>query len=93
MQSERSEAAVCNAPLAECPDLQPTSIMIDFEQEAINVYAFRMKIPDASVHGRFFHLCQNVYKHVQSNGMQEWYRERTRISLWRGGLRDSSSRR
>ena len=57
--------------LNKSPDLNPSSIMVDFEQGAIN--AFKARFPDADMTGCFFHLCQNVYKHVQSNGLQQRY--------------------
>ena len=57
--------------LNKSPDLNPSSIMVDFEQGAIN--AFKARFPDADMRECFFHLCQNVYKHVQSNGLQERY--------------------
>ena len=65
--------------LEQCPDLDPRTIVLDFEQGAIN--AFRSRFPEASIKGCFFHLCQNVYKHVQSNGLQERYRQDADFAL------------
>ena len=53
--------------------------MLDFEQGAIN--AFRSRFPEASIKGCFFHLCQNVYKHVQSNGLHTRYRQDADFAL------------
>ena len=47
--------------------LQPSTLVTDFEQGAIN--AFRLKFPGCT--GCFFHLSQNVYRRVQLNGLQE----------------------
>ena len=49
----------------------PTDILIDFEIAAIN--AIRTQIPLIQVYGCFFHLCSNIWKHIQDSGLQGRY--------------------
>lgn len=53
------------------PDFKPKYIISDFEIGAIN--AIVKFLPDSTVHGCFFHLCQSVWRHIQSVGLQERY--------------------
>lgn len=46
------------------PDLQPQTVMTDFETAAIN--AFRSVFPNIRNRGCFFHLCQSFYRHIQN---------------------------
>ena len=52
-------------------DLSPTNITIDFEKAIIN--AIYIKFPESHIQGCYFHFCQNIYRHVQSSGLQERY--------------------
>jgi len=49
----------------------PVTIMIDFEATCIG--AVSVVFPQATVFGCLFHLCKSVFRHVQSNGLQEEY--------------------
>ena len=51
--------------------LNPSRISIDIEQAAIN--AFRANFPVAAIDGCFFHFSQNIYRKVQSEGLQHQY--------------------
>ena len=52
---------------------------MDFEKGAMK--AFQAKFPDAEIKGCLFHLSQNVYKHVQSLGLQERYAQDAQFCL------------
>ena len=52
-------------------DLNPATIMTDFEESAIN--AFRSKFPGIECKGCFFHLCQNIFRRIQQHGLQVRY--------------------
>lgn len=52
---------------------------MDFEKAAIN--AASDCFPNVTVHGCFFHLSQNVYRKVQSLGLQEKYQADKESSL------------
>ena len=54
------------------PGLQPNTVTIDFEIAAIN--AVNESFPGVVINGCFYHLAQNVYRKVQSAGLQERYR-------------------
>ena len=49
----------------------PTDILVDFERAAIN--ATERQIPLATVNGCFFHLSSNMWKHIQTFGLQGQY--------------------
>ena len=51
--------------------LNPSHISVDFEQAGIN--AFRANFPVTTIDGCFFHFSQNLYRKVQSGGMQHQY--------------------
>lgn len=51
--------------------LCPTTVLVDFEVAAIN--AVRVELPDASIHGCFFHLCQILWRRVQNLGLTKLY--------------------
>lgn len=53
------------------PTLSPEHIMMDFEMAAIK--SFKKTFPSANIHGCYFHLCQNIMKHVKSNGLESDY--------------------
>jgi hypothetical protein len=46
---------------------EPIYISTDFEQGILN--ALRTNYPNAILNGCFFHLAQNLWKHVQTNGL------------------------
>ena len=60
-----------DALLAKYPDLSPSTVLIDFEKSAIN--AFYSRFNGVNVQGCFFHLSQNIFKHVQREGLQGLY--------------------
>ena len=57
----------------------PATLLMDFECAALNAAA--AVFPDTVVKGCLFHLCQNVYKHIQSEGLQTLYREDDNIAI------------
>ncbi|CAN7993984.1 unnamed protein product, partial [Ixodes hexagonus] len=56
----------------KCAAADPSTVLLDFEQAAIN--GFRRVFPSCQALGCFFHLCQCVYRKLQSEGLQESYR-------------------
>jgi len=56
--------------------------MVDFELAIIN--AFQLKFPTVTMCGCLFHLGQNIYRHIQKNGLVDAYRtnEETSLSLY-----------
>lgn len=55
------------------PELNPTDFMTDFEMAAIN--AIHNIFPMAETHCCLFHFAQNVWRHIQSVGLQTIYNE------------------
>lgn len=53
------------------PNLNPTDVMLDFEQAAIK--ATQNSFPMAEIHLCRFHFGQNVWRHIQSVGLQQVY--------------------
>jgi hypothetical protein len=53
--------------------------MMDFEKAAIN--AVQDVYPDAKIQGCLYHLSQNIYRKVQSLGLQERYQTDAEFSL------------
>ncbi|XP_022169656.1 uncharacterized protein LOC111033288 [Myzus persicae] len=53
------------------PQLSPKSIMFDFEKGAMN--AAKCIFPSVDIKGCFFHLCQSIWRHIQSSGLQSKY--------------------
>ena len=53
----------------------PTDILVDFERGAIN--AIQANFVNANVTGYFFHICSNLWEHVQNIGFQVIYVEDT----------------
>ena len=49
----------------------PTDMLFDFEQAAFN--AACATFPGIDVKGCFFHLCQNLWKRIQRNGLEPLY--------------------
>lgn len=64
----------------EEPELAPSAALLDFEIDAIN--ALKIIFREVEVGGCYFHLCQNVYKHVQSEDLQECYTADTKFAPW-----------
>ncbi|KAL0895896.1 hypothetical protein ABMA27_011914 [Loxostege sticticalis] len=60
-------------------DLKPQHIITDFEISMINV--IRIKFPDANHSGCFFHLAQNVWRHIQKSGLASRYGNDSTFSL------------
>ena len=54
------------------PDLDPSSIMVDFEKAQLNALEENFI---AVVTGCFFHLSQNIYRQIQSKGLTALYLE------------------
>ena len=54
------------------PDLDPSSIMVDFEKAQLNALEENFI---AVVFGCFFHLSQNIYRQIQSKGLTALYLE------------------
>lgn len=52
-------------------NINPTDVMLDFEMAAIK--SVQQHFPLTEVHGCFFHFTQNVWRHVQSSGLQAVY--------------------
>ena len=61
-------------------DVHPQTVMMDFEKGAMNC-AFQAKFLEAEIKACLFHLSQNVYKHVQSLGLQERYAQDAQFCL------------
>lgn len=72
-KKEETYNNIFNVLLTLEPGLNPTDIMVDFEMAAIN--ASKRNFPLADVHGCHFHFTQNVWKHIQSVGLQTIYNE------------------
>ena len=53
----------------------PTGILVGFERGTIN--PIQANYASANVKGCFFHLCSNVFKHVQNKGLQVRYVEKS----------------
>ena len=52
------------------PDLNPKTIMADFEKAAINSFENNV---NAVISGCFFHLSQNIWRKIQSEGLTVQY--------------------
>ena len=61
------------------PDLEPQSVMMDFEMAAIN--AFTLEFPHATLTGCLFHFGQCIYRKVQELGLQQRYRDDDEFAL------------
>ena len=60
-------------------DLQPSTILTDFEQALIN--ATRHVFPNVCNKGCFFHLCQSGWQKIQSCGLATRYDNYEQFSL------------
>lgn len=61
------------------PMLNPQSFLIDYEQAARS--AIEEVFPNVTVKGCFFHLSQNIYRKVQSEGLQGKYQTDVNFAL------------
>jgi len=61
------------------PELNPTSIMLDYEQATIN--AVKKVLPQTEINGCFFHFCQSIWRHIQNTGLSVKYRENSEFAL------------
>ena len=59
--------------LAIKPNLNPSSVLIDFELAIKN--ALETAFAGVDVQGCFFHFCQNIRRGIQANGLQERYQQ------------------
>ena len=57
----------------------PTSVLMDFEKAALN--AFEAIHPNSDVIGCFFHLSKNIWRKVQSAGLQQRYQDDDEFSV------------
>ncbi|KAB0805687.1 hypothetical protein PPYR_02657 [Photinus pyralis] len=62
------------------PGLLPTRVLLDFEAAAMG--AFSEEFEGIAVSGCFFHLCQNVWRRVQSEGLQILYQGNHDFAQW-----------
>ena len=58
---------------------QPSSVMTDLEMGIIN--AVKQHLPPESIRLCLFHLCQSVYRKIQTEGLQEQYGDKDDTSL------------
>jgi len=61
------------------PDLNPNSIMIDFEQSFI--LAFKDVFPNSEIKGCFFHFQQCMWRKIQENGLHNMYAKDAEFAL------------
>lgn len=61
------------------PNFNPDAVSMDYEKALMN--AFGAYFPSAEIHGCFFHLVQNVKKHVASKGLSGNYRRDADFAL------------
>lgn len=62
------------------PGLHPATVMTDFEQASMQ--AFDIEFPGIQKSGCYFHLCQNVWKRVQSLGLKQRYQQDHEFALF-----------
>ena len=60
------------------PELNPTSLMVDFEKAAMNALENKFI---ACVYGCFFHLSQNIYRRIQADGLATAYQQDADLAL------------
>lgn len=70
-KSEEAYVAMCRAVKNFVPNLQPESILTDFEIGAVN--AFEKEFPRTRLKGCFFHFTQNILWALQLNDLQRKY--------------------
>ena len=63
------------------PNAHPTSFLVDFEMSAINTIRMVFDYDDLPVSGCFFHLNENVRKHMQQIGLQRRYQNDPEFAL------------
>ncbi|RWS21740.1 uncharacterized protein B4U80_09561 [Leptotrombidium deliense] len=64
-QTTDTYTRVLNAIKFSRPNVQPTTIMTDFEIAQINAY--KNAFPNIETKGCFFHLRQSIYRHIKSD--------------------------
>jgi len=57
----------------------PQDILCDYEKAAMNI--INELFPKIQVKGCFYHLCANIWKHIQVSGLQQRYQEEEEFSL------------
>lgn len=72
-KNEETYNDIFRAILELQPGINPTDIMVDFEMAAMN--ALKHSFPIAELHGCHFHFGQNIWRHIQSVGLQKVYNE------------------
>ncbi|KAG8180604.1 hypothetical protein JTE90_018222 [Oedothorax gibbosus] len=70
-KSEAIYKKLFNAIKSLNPQLNPQTILLDFERAAMN--AFLASFPTASVRGCFFHFSQAIWRKIQAIGLQAKY--------------------
>ena len=55
----------------------PNDVLVDFERSVINALQNR----EIEVKGCFFHLCSNIWKHVQNHGLAQRYNHEEEFAL------------
>jgi hypothetical protein len=79
-RTEASYVKVLNELKNLQANLNPSSIMTDFEKASIN--AFKITFPNASNRGCFFHFCQCIYKKLQQcNGLKKKYAQDSEFAM------------
>ena len=61
-------------------NLDPQTIMVDFEKAAIN--AFKEVFKKSEIKGCLFHFCQSLYKKLCSLGFQDLYNKDEAVQTW-----------
>ena len=55
------------------PTLNPSTVLIDFELAIKN--GLESVFPGADIYFCFFHFCQNIWRKIQANGLQQRYQD------------------
>ena len=65
------------------PGAQPYTVMTDFEAAAVNALetVFQTPFNNLALHGCFFHLCQNIWKRIQAEGLKARYENNAAFAL------------
>lgn len=63
------------------PNAHPTSFLVDFEISATNAIRMVFEYDELTVSGCFFHLNENVRKHMQQIGLQRRYQNDPEFAL------------
>ena len=60
------------------PNFDPPNVIVDFERANMN--AIKNLFPTTTLHGCFFHLCQNIYRSVTQNNLKTLCGENEKFS-------------